>query len=278
MTKDVVTDANIVTMPSEVTEKPLSPLSVGVYGTDAHGNIAIPTIWADLGIARASAKPSGDTTTDPSLPVWAQIQAMIGNLDKLETAAKGDLVAAVNEVMTRGGAVDEAEIRRIVEEYLAANPPAPGEPGADGKSAYEIAVENGFAGSQVEWLESLRGEPGSQGETGPKGEKGDTGAIGPKGDTGLQGPPGESGATGPQGPKGDKGDKGDTGQQGPKGDKGDPGLQGPQGIQGEPGPAGADGTDGYTPVKGTDYFTEADKTELVNAVLAALPDATGVSF
>ena len=36
--------------------------------------------------------------------------------------------------------------------------------------------------------------------------------------------------------------------------------------------------DGYTPVKGTDYFTEADKAELVNAVISALPSAEGVSF
>lgn len=38
------------------------------------------------------------------------------------------------------------------------------------------------------------------------------------------------------------------------------------------------GADGYTPVKGTDYFTEADKTEMVNAVLAALPAAEGVNY
>ena len=39
-----------------------------------------------------------------------------------------------------------------------------------------------------------------------------------------------------------------------------------------------DGADGYTPVKGTDYFTEEDKTELVNAVLAALPTWEGGSY
>ena len=33
--------------------------------------------------------------------------------------------------------------------------------------------------------------------------------------------------------------------------------------------------DGYTPVKGTDYYTEADKTEMVNAVIAALPKYDG---
>ena len=27
-----------------------------------------------------------------------------------------------------------------------------------GKSAYEIAVENGFEGTEMEWLESLKGE------------------------------------------------------------------------------------------------------------------------
>ena len=262
VTKDVVTDANIVTIPPEVVENPLSLLSVGVYGVDVEGNLAIPTIWADLGLVRESANPSGDTTTDPSLPVWAQIQGMIGDLDELETTARDNLVAAVNEALSNGGAVDEEEIRRIVEEYLAANPPAPGEPGADGKSAYEIAVENDFSGSEAEWLESLRGEQGPKGETGatgPQGEKGDTGPAGetgPKGDTGATGSKGDkgdtgaTGATGPQGPKGDtgpqgpKGDTGDTGPQGPKGDTGDTGPQGPKGEKGDTGATGATGPQG----------------------------------
>lgn len=52
-------------------------------------------------------------------------------------------------------------------------------------------------------------------------------------------------------------------------------FDGAPGPQGEPGQAGAAG---HTPVKGTDYFTAEDKTELVNAVLAALPAAEGVSY
>lgn len=43
-------------------------------------------------------------------------------------------------------------------------------------------------------------------------------------------------------------------------------------------PAGAKGDKGYTPVKGTDYWTAADKAEMVNDVLAALPAAEGVGF
>lgn len=41
---------------------------------------------------------------------------------------------------------------------------------------------------------------------------------------------------------------------------------------------GKDGADGYTPVKGADYFTDADKQEMVDAVLAALPAAEGVAY
>lgn len=52
----------------------------------------------------------------------------------------------------------------------------------------------------------------------------------------------------------------------PKGNTGERGLQG---IQGEA---------GKTPVKGVDYFTAADKTELVNSVLGALPTWTGGSY
>lgn len=39
---------------------------------------------------------------------------------------------------------------------------------------------------------------------------------------------------------------------------------------------GAKGDAGYTPIKGTDYFTEADKTEITNAVLANFTDVSEV--
>ncbi len=52
-------------------------------------------------------------------------------------------------------------------------------------------------------------------------------------------------------------------------------AQGEQGVQGE---HGVDGVDGYTPQKGVDYYTEADKAEMVAAVLAALPNGDEVSY
>ncbi len=42
----------------------------------------------------------------------------------------------------------------------------------NGKSAYEIAVENGFVGTEAEWLESLKGDKGDSGNTGSNGENG----------------------------------------------------------------------------------------------------------
>lgn len=80
-----------------------------------------------------------------------------------------------------------------------------------------------------------------------------------------------------KGDKGEPGAKGDKGEQGIQGEQGLQGIQGIQGIQGEPGKDGADGQDGYTPVRGTDYWTEQDKSEIVSSVLAALPAAEEVS-
>ena len=41
---------------------------------------------------------------------------------------------------------------------------------------------------------------------------------------------------------------------------------------------GKDGKDGYTPQKGTDYWTDTDKTDMLNDVLAALPTWNGGSY
>lgn len=44
-----------------------------------------------------------------------------------------------------------------------------GTQGPPGKSAYEIAVENGFEGTEQEWLESLKGQDGKDGTDGKDG-------------------------------------------------------------------------------------------------------------
>ena len=86
------------------------------------------------------------------------------------------------------------------------NPQRIGEYIENGKSAYELAVLNGFKGTEQEWLDSLKGQDGENGVN------------------------------------------------------------------------GANGKDGYTPVKGVDYYTEADKAEMVELVLAALPNGDEVYY
>ncbi len=83
---------------------------------------------------------------------------------------------------------------------------------------------------------------------------------------GADGKPGAAGADGVTPHIGDNGNwyLGET-------DTGKP-SRGATGAKGEP------GAPGKTPVRGTDYWTAADKQEIVNSVIAALPDGTEVSY
>lgn len=63
-----------------------------------------------------------------------------------------------------------------------------------------------------------------------------------------------------------------------KGQDGEKGETGERGEKGQDGTNGKDGIDGKTPAKGTDYYTDADKQEMVSLVLEALPNAEGVGF
>lgn len=83
------------------------------------------------------------------------------------------------------------------------------------------------------------------------------------------------GIPGPQGPQGERGPKGDTGARGatgPQGPQGEPGPQGEIGPKGETGATGAQGPKGDTPVKGVDYFTQADIADIIAQVPVIDPE------
>ena len=125
---------------------------------------------------------------------------------------------------------------------------ADGTDGVDGDSAYQVAVNNGFVGTESEWLDSLVGPTGATGATGAQGPQGDPGATGATGAQGPQGVPGATGATGATGPQGPQGDPGPTGATGATGATGSAGATGATGATG---PAGADGVaGGVTPISG----------------------------
>lgn len=160
----------------------------------------------------------------------------------------------------------------------------PGSPGVDGKSAYQIAVEQGFQGSEQEWLDTLRGAQGDEGQPGLSayqlaqvqgylGTQTDwlQSLVGDRGrsayeiavDNGFQGTQLEwlASLIGVKGQKGDAGASayavavinGYTGTQSQwlaslKGDKGDKGDTGATGAPGADGANGTNGVDGRDPV------------------------------
>lgn len=95
-------DGDTVPVPHEVLAVPGRHARVGVYGADESG-VVLPTVWVSLGKVQPGADPSGDASADPSLPVWAQLQKQIGDLDDLQTYNKGNLVDAINEARSSGG-------------------------------------------------------------------------------------------------------------------------------------------------------------------------------
>ena len=117
-----------------------------------------------LDLVRRSTKGSPLTATDHD-----------GNLDKLEQAIEG------------------------IE--LTPGPQGPqgptGPQGATGSSAYQVAVADGFVGTESQWLASLVGPAGAKGDTGDAGPQGPAGAAGPAGAQGPQGPSGVVTATAP---------------------------------------------------------------------------------
>ena len=74
--------------------------------------------------------------------------------------------------------------------------------GKDGRSAYEIATENGFVGTVAEWLESLKGRDGIDGKNGLPGKDGKDGLPGKDGTNGKDGLPGKDGRDGRDGKDG----------------------------------------------------------------------------
>lgn len=142
-----------------------------------------------------------------------------------------------------------------------------------GKSAYDVAVENGYQGTEADWLVSLQGDPGTKGEKGDTGATGPAGPQGPKGEPGPAGPKGDSGIAGPQGPKGDPGATGPTGATGPAGPKGDTGARGPagpQGPKGEPGTPGSAGEVRYILPEAVSKLTDTSTHDEISAAIGGI--------
>jgi len=159
-----------------------------------------------------------------------------------------------------------------LDELVPAQAPGGGTTGTPGKSAYEVAVEQGYSGTVTQWLASLVGPAGAPGSPGAPGTPGAPGADGQDGASAYQLAV-AAGFVGTEsqwlaslvGAKGDKGDQGDPGTNGSDGKSAyqiavQDGFTGTetewlaslQGPQGDPGPAGGGATIRSTPIRVTD--------------------------
>lgn len=170
-----------------------------------------------------------DTVCVPSLHAGAEppdeppkrwfdaIQAQIGDLSKLTTKAKDNLVAAINEAARSGGGSGGAGTidMRVADGYIQYS--------NDGGATWENLIA----------IADLKGADGKDGTNGTDGAPGKDGADGAPGKDGVTPTIGENGNwyLGTE----------DTG-------KPSRGATGPQGADGKDGTNGTDGTDGHTPV------------------------------
>ena len=185
--KDVTLSGDTAVIPHECLTAPGGMLRVGVFGTD--GTIQTPTVYTDIGQIEQGADPSGDTSADPTLPIWAQLQAMMGSLDNLTTTARDNLVAAINEAAKSGGGGAAADVRmQVAGGYIQyssdggkswVNLIALSELiGAPGKTAYDYAVEAGYTGTEAEFSARMAAEiPTVDGTLTQSGQAADAAAV-----------------------------------------------------------------------------------------------------
>lgn len=217
--------------PSPFTALP-TPIECGL---DADGYLVYPL----PGVAGSKRGVSLLATTDPNMnpAAWTYVVSF-----KLQANGKPVSYPEFNVNIPAGGTIDLTTATPVPSStgvYMAQGPRGekgeqgfqgiqglqglqgiPG-PAMDGESAYELAVLNGYTGTQQEWLDSLKGVPGA---TGPQGIQGPTGATGASayqiwlnnGNTGTEAAylaslKGADGAAGATGAKGDTGATGVTG-------------------------------------------------------------------
>ena len=201
-------------------------VKMSLFGYDAESDTTLraTTVPVTLHIRPSGFVADGDTPIPPTLDLYTQL---LKKLDEkaagLQNGKDGFSPKVKAEQMKSGVVITivDADGETSATLHNGAN----GEKGTDGKSAYQIAVEQGYQGPESDWLSSLKGD---------------------KGNTGAKGNPGQDGADGKSayaiavehGYEDSeekwllslKGEKGDTGERGEKGD------------------AGVDGKDGFSPI------------------------------
>ena len=225
-------------------------VKMSLFGYDAESDTTLraTTVPVTLHIRPSGFVADGDTPIPPTLDLYTQL---LKKLDEkaagLQNGKDGFSPKVKAEQMKSGVVITivDADGETSATLHHGAN----GEKGTDGKSAYQIAVEQGYQGSESDWLSSLKGDKGEKGNTGAKGNPGQDGTDGKSAyaiavEHGYE----DSEEKWLLSLKGEKGDTGERGEKGNTGDRGLQGVPGEKGEKGDAGVAGKDGTDGFSPI------------------------------
>ena len=168
-------------------------VKMSLFGYDAESDTTVraTTVPVTLHIRPSGFVADGDTSIPPTPDLYTQL---LKKLDEktagLQNGKDGFSPKVKAEQMESGVVITivDAEGETSATLHNGAN----GEKGTDGKSAYQIAVEQGYQGSESDWLSSLKGNKGEKGDPGNRGLQGVPGEKGEKGDAGVAGKDGFS--------------------------------------------------------------------------------------
>ena len=183
-------DGTTCLLPSELHP---GAVKMSLFGYDAESDTTLraTTVPVTLHIRPSGFVADGDTPIPPTLDLYTQL---LKKLDEkaagLQNGKDGFSPKVRAEQMKSGVVITivDADGETSATLHHGAN----GEKGTDGKSAYQIAVEQGYQGSESDWLSSLKGNKGEKGDPGNRGLQGVPGEKGEKGDAGVAGKDGFS--------------------------------------------------------------------------------------
>ena len=154
-------------------------VKMSLFGYDAESDTTLraTTVPVTLHIRPSGFVEDGATSIPPTPDLYTQL---LKKLDEkaagLQNGKDGFSPKVKAEQMESGVVITivDADGETSATLHNGAN----GEKGTDGKSAYQIAVEQGYQGSESDWLSSLKGDKGEKGNTGAKGNPGQDGTDG----------------------------------------------------------------------------------------------------
>lgn len=305
--KEVVLYEGEIEIPWEVLEEP-GHIQIGVYGIESGRNR--PTLWSEMIPVYTGTEQADPSTPHETTPWQDAVEYMGDAVERAEAAAKraeeaggggggggsgqdGEDGGYYKPSVSSGGVLSWSASKSDMPAVGSSNIKGPKgdtgsaatirvgtvttlpagsnavvtNAGSETAAVFNFGIPKGADGSGGGSGGGADGEDGgyyipnvtSDGDLSWSATKADMPSVGtvnirgPKGATGSQGPQGVQGVQGPVGPEGPEGPKGATGSQGPT------------------------GPSGYTPVRGTDYWTAADKSEIVSSTVDALPTITLVA-